>query len=161
MKRLATVAVLIGPLLLFILAERSLKRGLQPGDLLPEARLESLDGVAVQTASWRGAPTLLVLFLPACPACQEEIHRLESIAPQLPAVRIVLLSLDGEAPREQVTFPVLRDPHQSFVQRTRKLLIPTLYWIDSTGKIRYARTGLRSPASDLNLLRSLLEEIHD
>jgi hypothetical protein len=37
--------VLIGPLLLFILAKKSVKCGLQPGDLLPEARLESLDGV--------------------------------------------------------------------------------------------------------------------
>ena len=161
MKRLLLGVVLIGPLLLFILAKKSVKCGLQPGDLLPEARLESLDGVPVQTVSWRGAPTLLVLFQPSCPACREEIHRLESIAPRLPEVRIVLVSLNGESPREGVPFPVLRDPHHSFVQRTRKLLVPTLYWIDSTGKVRYARTGLRSPASDLNLFRSLLEEIHD
>ena len=161
MKRLMLGVVLIGPLLLFILAERSLKRGLHPGDLLPEARLESLDGVAVQTASWRGAPTLLVLFLPACPACREEIHQLESVARQLPEVRIVLLSLNGQSPREGVPFQVLRDPGGSFVQRARKLLVPTLYWIDSAGKVTYARTGLRPPASDLHLFRSLLKEIHD
>lgn len=161
MKRLLLGMVLVGPLLLFILARKSVKCGLQPGDFLPEAQLESLDGAPMQTASWRGAPTLLVLFQPSCPACREEIRGLESIAPQLPEVRIVLLSLNGEAPQDASSFPVLRNPDGLFVQRARKFLVPTLYWIDSFGRVTYARTGLRSAAFDLNLFRSLLKERHD
>jgi thiol-disulfide isomerase/thioredoxin len=161
MKRILIVALLIAPLLLLFLAQRSLDYGLRPGDLLPEAQLESLEGVPVETASWRGTPTLLVLFRPECPACREEIRGLGKIAPELREVRIVLLSLKGEPPRDAVPFPAYRDPSGAFVKRTRKLIVPTLYWLDSSGRVRYARAGRRSATSDLQLFRSLLKESHD
>jgi peroxiredoxin len=156
MKRILIVALLNAPLLLLFLAQRSLDCGLRPGELLPEARLESLDEAPVETASWRGTPTLLVLFKPACPACQEEVRGLTAIAPQLPEVRIVLLSVNGEPLREGVPFQVLRDPGGAFVKRIGKLIVPALYWLDSSGRVRYTRTGLRPVASDLQLFRQLI-----
>lgn len=161
MKRILIVALLIAPLLLLFLAQKSFDCGLRPGDLLPEARLESLEGVPVETVSWRGTPTLLVLFRPECPACREEIRSLGTIAQELPEVRVVLLSLKGEPPRGAVPFPVYRDPSGAFIKQTRKLIVPTLYWLDSSGHVRYARAGYRSATSDLQLFRPLLKESHD
>jgi len=82
------------PALLLFLARGALRRyeGLKPGDRLPDARLLSQDRSQLDTASWRGTPTLLVIFHPGCPSCLLEIESLASIAPAFPELRIVLLS---------------------------------------------------------------------
>lgn len=155
MKRLLAAVALITPLLLYILASRSIDCGLRPGDRLPAARLQLLDGTPVETTSWRGTPTLLVLFLPGCRSCAEEIRGLVQIAPQLQQVRIVLLSMNGEPPAEEVPFMVCRDAGGEFVKRTRRFMVPALYWIDRSGRVAYARAGLRTPSSDLRLFEQL------
>ncbi len=156
MKRLLAGAVIIGPLLLYIIGWRSLSLGLRPGDQLPAAQLESLDGTVIETSSWRGTPTLLVLFQPACRSCREQIRALTQIAPKLHRLRIVLLSVSGEPPAEEVPFMVCRDAGGAFLARTRRHMVPALYWIDSSGRITYVRTGVRTPLSDLQIFARLL-----
>ena len=161
MKRVLIVVLLALPLLGLLLVRRSLDYGLGIGDMLPEARLEALDRAAVNTASWHGRPTLLILFSPDCPACKEEIRTLSAIAPDLPGARIVLLTLNGQPPKETADFQIVRDPEGTFAKRTRKLLVPTIYWIGPSGRIKYARTGVRPPSSDRALFSSLLGRDHD
>jgi len=149
--------VILAPILCLFLAQRFLRKneGLRPGDVLPEAKLRYLGGLEVDTSSWRGTPHLLVLFLPKCRACRSEITNLESIAPLFPDLDIVLLSLDDSLSGDETPFPVVVDPSGEFIQRTRKAIMPTIYWIDADGKVLYARTGPRSPETDAATFQDL------
>jgi peroxiredoxin len=149
--------VILAPILCLVFAQRFFREneGLRRGDTLPVAKLRYLDGLEIDTRSWRGAPLLLVLFLPTCKACRSEITNLESIAPSFPDLDIVLLSLDASLSVEEMPFPVVVDPSGEFIQKTRKAIVPTIYWIDAEGIVLYARTGPRSPEADAATFRDL------
>lgn len=144
--------------LLFFLGHHTIRtnRGLSPGDELPDLPLESFDGDRVDSGSWRGSPILLVLFLPGCPSCRAQIDDLELVACELPDLNVVLLSVNGSPLTMNTSFPVYRDPSGRFLERTRKPIVPTLYWLDSKGKVKYARAGRREFSADLSLFKTLL-----
>jgi hypothetical protein len=157
--KVITLAVSIpGALLLFALANSLIrsKEGLSVGETIPSAVLHSADGSETDTRSWRGSPTVLVLFSSTCPACRKQIENLEVIAADFPELRIALLSLSAAPPQEKAIFTVYFDPEGEFVRRVRRLRVPTLYWIDANGCVKYARTGCREAAFDVSLFRSLL-----
>jgi peroxiredoxin len=131
--------------------------GLRLGDDIPVAQLRSLDGRFVDTRSWSGRQTLLVVFLSTCRACESEIQGLEKVARSLPELRVVLLAVDSAAPRLPTAFLVLSDPSGQFVRRVRRLIVPTLYVADARGKVVYVRSGQRDPDFELQILRELLK----
>ncbi len=133
--------------------------GLRAGEVLPASELAGLDGGLVDTRSWRGTPTLLVLYQSTCSACEREIEGLTQIAPALPKLRIVLLSIDCAAPRVPTGLQVICDPSGRLVRKLRKLIVPTLYLVNETGSIIYTRTGLRPPETELTILNSLLNSL--
>lgn len=151
------IIVFVLPGLFVLLAQKILREfeGLHPGDMVPVARLWSADRLPVDTSSWRGNPTLLVVFQPGCDACRREIGILAVLAPSFPAVKIVLLSTTKEASGIQAPFPVYVDRDGTFLKRVRKLLTPTVYWIDGTGRIRYARAGQHGARAEEVLFRRL------
>ena len=131
-------------------------RGLSPGDELPDLPLESFDGDQVDSGSWRGSPIVLVLLLPECPSCRSQIDDLETAASELPDLNVALLSVNGSPLSTNTSFPVYRDPSGRFLDRTRKLTVPTLYCVDAKGKVKYARAGRRELSADLALFKTLL-----
>jgi peroxiredoxin len=159
-KLVALAASISGVLLLFALAKIFLhsEGGLSIGEAIPSAVLHSSDGFETDTRSWRGSSTVLLLFRSSCPACRKQIESLEVIAADFPQLRIVLLSLSGDPPLEKVAFTVCFDHKGEFVRKVRRLRVPTLYWIDPNGSVKYVRTGCREAASDVSLFRSLLGE---
>ncbi len=151
-------AVIAAPFLILLLAQQ-LTGGvasLGPGQALPASKLAGLDGRSVDTHSWGDMPTLLVLYRSTCKACEQEIQGLNRIAPSLPRVRIVLLSLDAAAPRAPSAFQVVRDPSGRLIRKLRWLMVPTLYLVNQQGTIVYVRTGLRAPEAELATLTNLL-----
>jgi len=154
------VAILAVPALFLLFAHRLAvgAAGLKPGESLPALELVGLDGRPVDSRSWSGAPTLLVLFRSTCGACEREIEGLTQIAPSLPEMRIILLSLDSAAPRVSTGFQVLCDPSGRVVRKLRKMMVPTLYLVNEKGTIVYVRTGLREPESELAVFAGLLEQ---
>jgi peroxiredoxin len=151
-------AVLAVPTLVLLVAYRFAGEGagLQPGQELPAAQLVGLDGHVVDTRSWSGAPTLLVLYRSTCRACEREIVGLSSVSSSIPELRIVLLALDSAAPRVPTEFPVLTDPTGKFLRVVRKVMAPTLYLLDSEGRVIYVRSGQRPPEYELTTLADLL-----
>ncbi len=154
---IALLAALTAPALVLLVAHRFAggSAGLRPGDALPAYGLATLDGRLVDTSSWKGMPTLLVLFRSTCRACEREIAGLTQIAPSISGTRIVLLSLDSAAPRTPTALQTLCDPAGDFIRRLRKLAVPTLYVVDPRGKIAYVRTGERTPDDEFATLVSL------
>jgi peroxiredoxin len=131
-------------------------RGLSRGDVLPAAALQLSDGTPLLTEDWRGKPTLLVLFRPGCQACAAEIQSLAEIASSLPRLRVVLLSIDAGIKEPGLPFPVCLDRSGEFLRKTRKLLVPMLYFIDPDGRVAYSRMGRLEKQRELNTLRELL-----
>ncbi len=131
-------------------------RGLFPGDQLPDVPLESFDGDRLDSGSWRGSPILLVLIAPDCPSCRAEIWDLELIASEMPDLNVVLVSANGSPLTMNTSFPVYRDPSGKFLERTRKVSLPAVYWLDETGQVKYARAGRRPFSSDLLLFKTLM-----
>lgn len=151
---LVLLAVVCAPVLVLIFGHRFAEgeRGLAPGTSLPTAELATLEGRRVHTDSWRGRPTLLVLYHSTCHACERQIRSLIDVAADFPEVRVVLLSLDQASPGFDVPFEVLLDPTGQFVRKSRRFIVPTIYWIDMDGKVLHSRSGLRSPLEDKALM---------
>lgn len=148
------------PALFLVLAQHSLKgfAGLKPGDSLPRARLQSTSQSWVETDTWPGTPTLLVVVQPGCGACRSEIDALTSISASFPGIRIALLSTQLEIAGMHTPFPIYVDPEGRFLSRVRRLVTPTVYWIDASGEVRYVRVGPRSAAEEAGIVRKLLQE---
>jgi hypothetical protein len=157
-KAFIPAVTVAGMLFFFLLASRFIRsrEGLHVGEMIPAAALRSSGGAEADIELWRGSPTVLVLFQSACSACKEQIANLEVIAADFPGLRFALLSLNGALPGEKVPFNVYFDPEGRFIRRMRRLRVPTLYWIDAAGKVKYVRTGCRTAASDALLFRTLL-----
>jgi peroxiredoxin len=154
-------AVLAAPALILTVAHHIAgdAPGLRIGQVLPAAQLRSLDGRLVDTESWKGRCTLLVVFVSTCLACEREIGGLEALAPSLPDVRIVLLSADSAPLRIPTVFQVVSDPSGQFLRRVRRLMVPTLYLLDASGRVLYVHSGQRDPVAEGQVLKELLRPI--
>lgn len=148
------------PALFLVVAHISMKRfeGLHRGDAMPEAMLHTVENVPINTASWLGAPTLLVVFQPGCEPCRREIDVLAAIAPAFPELHIVLLSTAIDIGSMTAPFPVYFDHDGAFLRQVRKLITPVIYWMDASGIVRYARAGVHGADEGKRLFRILLEE---
>jgi hypothetical protein len=152
------IALVLTPVLFLLWARSTLRRfdGLKAGDWLPEARVLSQDHSWLETVSWRGTPTLLVVVTPGCFSCRHEIESLASIAPLFPSLRIVLLSTRGDIAGLAAPFPVFTDPDGIFLQKVKKLFTPAIYWVNPSGQVGYARVGRRDADEEKALLTKLL-----
>ncbi len=157
---MALAAVIGVPSLLFMVVHRfaGSGTGLQTGQMLPPAQLVALDGRLVDTRSWNGAPTLLVLFQSTCRACEREIEGLKEVASSFPGLGIHLLALDSAAPRIPTGFPVLADPSGQFLRKVRRVIVPTLYLLNTEGRVVYVRSGQRPPEYEIRVLTRLLSD---
>ena len=154
---LAAVTGTITILLILVLRLPDEFQGLKSGDFLPDARLVSPEGELVDTRSWRGRPTLLLLFDPSCPACLNELDNIEALAPTMPRLRIALLCI---RPRDEkaARFAAYIDPTGELTRSTRRFAVPALYWIGPDGRIEYARSGTRSFPEDAAIFNALLRK---
>jgi hypothetical protein len=132
--------------------------GLHRGDSMPLARVRTPAGRFIETGSWLGTPTLLIVFNPECRPCQEEIGNLASIAPRFPHLKIALLSTKTDIGELSAPFPVYVDFNGGFLPRVQRLVTPAIYWIGASGKVLYARIGKRDAADEERLFRRLQAE---
>jgi hypothetical protein len=152
---LASTVATIAILLVMLLRLPHRFRGLEPGAFLPDFVLVSPEGEQIHTGTWRGRPTLLVLFDPSCPSCLSELDNIEALAPTLPRLRVVALWV-GRPGQEEMTFVAYRDPTGALTRSARRFAVPALYWIGVDGRIEYARSGARSFPEDAAIFSGLL-----
>jgi hypothetical protein len=156
----AAVAAVLSPAAGFLSADRDTgsRRGLLPGERLPDAVLRTLSGEAVDTGEWRGRPTLLALHRKGCPACSAHAAGLRDIAPLVAGLRIVFLATDGPPAYAPPPFLSVHDPAGEFLRRVRRVAVPAVYWADGEGTVRFARVGTLPPEAELALLLRLSEK---
>ncbi len=130
-------------------------QGLTPGDRLPHVHLVAPDGEPVDTSLWGGRPTLLMLLDPECPGCLMELDNINTLAPTMPGLRVVLLSTLTRDKTDGGSF-AYADPTGVLTRRMRRFAVPAVYWIGSDGRVLYARSGARSLADDASTFYALL-----
>ncbi len=151
----AGAAAAAAALAILVLRLPSHFQGLKPGDRLPSVRLISPEGLPVDTSSWYGRPTLLVLFDPACPACLTELGNIEALAPTMTGLRVALFSAISRD-RKDTGVTTYLDPTGVLTRRMRRFAVPAVYWVGSDGRVSYARSGARSLAQDAAIFYALL-----
>ena len=136
------------------------------GSTLPQFTAPALDGGQISWASYRGGPTVLILWAPWCGECERELPIVSSVARQFPAVRLTsIVTSVGQEPgptpaqymRERgYTFPVALDsPAQELADAFGLTGYPLIYYVYSDGIVARATIGV-APA---NVVRVLMAKI--
>ncbi|AVQ98233.1 redoxin domain-containing protein [Oceanobacillus sp. M65] len=120
------------------------------GDKAPDFELKTLEGEQVRLSDYRGERVLLNFWSTWCPPCRQEMPDMQQFFqdqdPVILAVNLTDTEVNQKTVREfieefGVTFPVLLDEKAKVSQLYRIQPIPTTYFIDAEGKIRYKAFG--------------------
>ncbi len=136
------------------------------GSTLPQFTAPALGGGQISWASYRGGPTVLVLWAPWCAECERELPIVNEIARQFPAVRLTSIVTavgqePGPTPAQYMrlhgyTFPVALDSqNQQLADAFGLTGYPLIYYVYSDGIVARATIGV-APAS---VVRALMAQI--
>ena len=139
-----------------------------PGSAAPEFELQGLDGTAVSVSGLQGSPVMLNFWATWCPPCRGELPIIQQAYedPAWKGYGVKILAVDiGESPDEVqdfmngmgFNFPVLLDRQQEVAKYYNVAAIPTTFFIDKDGIIKYVKKGAFTSDSELQgLLGSLV-----
>lgn len=122
---------------------------LQPGQALPDARLERLDGSgSLATGSLTG-PAVVNFWATWCAFCVEEMPDFEAVHRRLgDAVRFVGVDREDDHAKARllaretgVTYEQVTDPDGSFFRAVQGRGMPTTLLVDREGRIVYRHAG--------------------
>ena len=122
------------------------------GSLAPEFSLQTLDGQSVQLSELRGKNLLISYWVTWCIPCMEELPVLNQIYQEYQSKDLVILSVNGIQQDELdkvtatisemgITLPVVLDQSEILWDSYWVRFLPTSFFIDETGVIRYIQLG--------------------
>ncbi len=122
------------------------------GSLAPEFNLQTLDGQSVQLSELRGKNLLISYWVTWCIPCMEELPVLNRIYQEYQSKDLVILSVNGIQQDELdkvtatisemgITLPVALDQSEILWDSYWVRFLPTSFFIDETGVIRYIQLG--------------------
>lgn len=122
------------------------------GSLAPEFNLQTLDGQSVQLSELRGKNLLISYWVTWCIPCMEELPVLNRIHQEYQSKDLVILSVNGIQQDELdkvtatisemgITLPVVLDQSEILWDSYWVRFLPTSFFIDETGVIRYIQLG--------------------
>jgi peroxiredoxin len=133
--------------------------GLQIGERAPdfvgtngdqEVRLTNLDGREIRLADFKGRPVWVVFWATWCPPCQQETPDIRAVHEANRDGGLVVLAIDvqedvgtirGYAERYGLTYTIGVDTYAAIMKTYGVFGLPTHYFIDRTGVIRYRYFG--------------------
>ena len=133
-----------------VASNQATNTGPRTGSLSPDFELEGLDGKSVQLSSLAGLPVLLNFWASWCDPCKAEMPLLEKTYQAHPS-DLVILAVNDDEPEEVVreyilenrlTFKILLDPGEKTKNAYRVTGLPTSFFIDRDGIIRYIQVGV-------------------
>jgi peroxiredoxin len=132
----------------------------------PDFSLSTVDGQSLSLSELRGKNVLLNYWVTWCIPCLEEMPVLEKLHREYQDQNLVILSVNGINQDEldkvaatmgenSVTFPVVLDQSAAVYDLYRVQFMPTSFFIDDQGVIRYIQLG----SSTEDVLRTKIEEL--
>jgi thiol-disulfide isomerase/thioredoxin len=132
------------------------------GRPLPTTAYQRLDGSGTATwASYRGTPLVINVWSTTCEPCKTEMPAIQRVHQQL-GTRVRIVGLDRAdvrgnavsfARQTGVTYDLLNDPDDSFVQSLGIAIFPTTVFVAADGSIVRTHAGAMT-ASELTSLVS-------
>jgi cytochrome c biogenesis protein CcmG/thiol:disulfide interchange protein DsbE len=141
----------------------------RPGSPAPDFRLQSTDGQTVALSDLRGHPVLLNFWATWCPPCREELPYLQDLStdPAWTARGLEMVGVDlkesGDTVRQfmeanGVTYRVLLDVKGNAGDLYNIQGIPTTYFIDKDGIIKYVKVGAFAAKRDIEVILNTIVE---
>ncbi len=137
--------------------------GTSVGNLAPDFEALTLDGETLRLSELRGKTVLLNLFASWCGPCRAETPELVELANE-GTNDLLLIGLNlGETPEAietyrqdfNVPYPLLPDADGHLTEIYRPIGLPTSWFIDPEGVIRYIHTGPMTAT----MIRKVLDDI--
>jgi len=122
----------------------------------PDFTLDTMAGTEITLSELRGTPVVLNFWAIYCPACRVELVDFEELAEQNGDMAVIAVNI-GES-RSQVEqffggyelhFTTALDGDRQVSQRYNVRYIPTTYFIDRKGIIRYIKVGAFTSETEL------------
>lgn len=124
---------------------------LESGTLAPDVAMADLDGNPVTLADYRGKVVVMNFWATWCGPCVQEMPMFQEYQDRYP--QMVMLSVDEEESPEkvkeflnalQLTYTILLDQKADMGRALRINFLPTTYFIDEKGEIRFRHYGILS-----------------
>ncbi|MBO9130860.1 TlpA disulfide reductase family protein [Bacillus sp. 165] len=127
--------------------------GLKTPNAAPYLSLPQLDGSKIQTSDLKGKKVMLNFWTTWCPPCRAEMPELEQFYKNMSSdgIEVVAVNLtESENSIENVksfkdknhlTFPILLDEKGIYANRFEIISVPTTYFLDENGIIRFKHVG--------------------
>jgi cytochrome c biogenesis protein CcmG/thiol:disulfide interchange protein DsbE len=124
---------------------------LENGSLANDFELVNLDGTKTRLSDLRGKVVVVNFWATWCGPCVEEMPMFDFYAAQYP--EFTMLGIDQGENAEKVgpfikelgtTYPILLDQNSKVTESYRVSMLPTTYFIDEQGMIRFRHYGIMS-----------------
>ncbi len=121
-----------------------------PGDVFMPFEAMGVDGKAQWVGFEKGTTTVLLFFLPGCPACHKMIPEWNRAFERKPVGLTVLgVIMDQEPPgffyTTPISFPVVRSPGRAFLQNLKVQRVPLTVRVAAGGKVEDVTLGQVDP----------------
>jgi peroxiredoxin len=136
--------------------------GIAVGDLAPDFSGTTLDGETVRLSEYRGQVVLINDFASWCGPCLAETPHLVDVF-NANAGEVVFIGLNMQEAEQavityrddfEVTYPLLLDPDGRLTEIYKPIGLPTSWFIDPDGVVRYVHAG---PMTADMIQRALVE----
>lgn len=135
---------------------------LEDGSLANDFELQNLEDGTTRLSDLRGKVVVVNFWATWCIPCIEEMPMFQSYSDQYP--QFVMVGIDQEEGLEQVsgfiskmgiTYPILLDSNSKVSESYRVLILPTTFFIDEEGMIRFRHFGIMSQDQFVYYLNTL------
>jgi peroxiredoxin len=125
------------------------------GKEAPDLTIEDVGGKTHKLSDYRGRNVMVVFWATWCPACNLEIPHLIELRKTIAKDKLAILAISNEEPERLKSFVESKGINYTVASLGGKTLqepfanvsaIPTTFFIDPDGKIKFAAMGVVSPA---------------
>lgn len=121
------------------------------GREVPDFSIESIDGKTHKLSDYLGSNVMIVFWATWCPPCNLEIPHLIELKNTFSKDKLTILAISKENPEHLKDFAKSKDINYTIATSSGNSLpepfskvssIPTIFFIDAEGKIKFAAVGL-------------------
>jgi len=135
---------------------------LEDGSLANDFELQDVTGTSIRLSDLRGRVVVINFWATWCIPCVREMPMFESYASQYP--QFTMLGIDAEESPEKVgpfiekmgmSYPILLDRNAKVMESYKVSMLPTTFFIDEEGMIRFRHFGSMAEEQLKYYLRTL------
>jgi peroxiredoxin len=135
---------------------------MEDGSPANDFELENLEGEKTRLSDLRGKVVVANYWATWCGPCVDEMPMFETYAEQYP--NFVMLGIDEEESMDEVksflsemdiTYPILLDKNAKVAEAYKVFMLPSTFFIDEEGMVRYRHYGVMSQEQFTYYLESL------